>query len=217
MSALCDRSIRSFCSNSMQKWFADNFKELDQKHGNPYKDEGMVAPFNPAMVDDIAIELGIGKTIELIGPADGDVLEVVWYQNGTYRGVAETGTKIDLNRYQDARVGTSYRLKIPAQSCVLASTLEHVQIPPNCYGQLAVRSSYARQFLNHALSNIIQPTFCGDITLEFTTANKSVEIFLDQPVIKMLLQTVEVPEYPYYARSTSRYMNQSNQLHSLMK
>ena len=217
MSALCDRSIKNFCSGNMREWFDDNFKDLVKAHGNPYQDTGLVTPYSPAMVDDIALELGIGKTIMLIEPNEGDAFEVLEFHNGTYRSIVETGSKIDLTYYQNPRSGVTYRLRIPAHSCMLASTLEHVQIPPNCYGQIAVRSSYARQFLNHALSNIIQPTFCGDITLEFTTTNKAVEIFLDQPVIKMLLQEVQTPEVPYYARTTSRYMNQNNQLQSLMK
>lgn len=48
----------------------------------------------------------------------------------------------------------------------LASTLEWVQLPPNLVGQVTARSSWAREGLNIATANQINPGYRGIITLE---------------------------------------------------
>lgn len=221
MACLSDTAISSLCTANMKEWFEQSFPDLITRFGvNPYSEYGMVHPFNPANLDDIAIELCIDKVVELICPEVEKEqvvpLQLLTYQAGHLQDVI-SGVKLDLRQLtENTKAGRTHRLRIPANSCVLASSAERVQLPPNAYGHLSVRSSYARQFLNHINSNIIQPTFCGDITFEFYTLSRAVDIKLNEPVVKMLLHTSNVPETPYYARKSSKYMHQNNQLHSLL-
>lgn len=53
---------------------------------------------------------------------------------------------------------------------VLASSLEYIKLPKNVYAELSMRSSYLR--LGLSLSAIIQPGYCGCISIELTNANK---------------------------------------------
>lgn len=53
---------------------------------------------------------------------------------------------------------------------VLASSLEYVKLPQNVYAELTMRSSHLR--LGMSLSAILQPGYCGCISIEITNANK---------------------------------------------
>lgn len=51
-------------------------------------------------------------------------------------------------------------------SLVLVPTLEWVKIPHNLQGIVTARSSWAREGLNIATATIINPSYCGIVTLE---------------------------------------------------
>jgi dCTP deaminase len=53
---------------------------------------------------------------------------------------------------------------------VLASSLEYIKLPKNVYAELSMRSSYLR--LGLSVSAIIQPGYCGCISMELTNMNK---------------------------------------------
>lgn len=53
---------------------------------------------------------------------------------------------------------------------VLASSLEYIKMPQDIYAELSMRSSYLR--LGLSVSAIVQPGYCGCISLELTNANK---------------------------------------------
>lgn len=53
---------------------------------------------------------------------------------------------------------------------ILTNSLEYVKLPQNVYAVLSLRSSYLRMGLS--LSAILQPGYCGCISLELTNVNK---------------------------------------------
>jgi len=53
---------------------------------------------------------------------------------------------------------------------VLASSLEYIKLPKNVYAELSMRSSYLR--LGLSVSAIVQPGYCGCISMELTNMNK---------------------------------------------
>ncbi len=53
---------------------------------------------------------------------------------------------------------------------VLASSLEYIKLPKNVYAELSMRSSYLR--LGLTVSAIVQPGYCGCISIELTNVNK---------------------------------------------
>ena len=55
------------------------------------------------------------------------------------------------------------------QQTVLASSLEYIKLPQNVYAVLTMRSSYLR--LGISLSAIVQPGYCGCISIELTNIN----------------------------------------------
>lgn len=73
--------------------------------------------------------------------------------------------------FQETRrlVGSPF-LFHPLQT-VLCSTLEYVKLPPDIFISLTIRSSYSR--LGLSVSSIIQPGYCGCLSMELTNVNNT--------------------------------------------
>jgi dCTP deaminase len=56
------------------------------------------------------------------------------------------------------------------QQFVLAETLEEFRLPDCIAGQLALKSSRAREGIEHLLAGYIDPGYCGRLTLELQNA-----------------------------------------------
>ncbi len=66
---------------------------------------------------------------------------------------------------------------------VLCSTLEYVKLPPNVFMSLTTRSSYSR--LGFSLSTVVQPGYCGCISIELTnTGNVPVKVLVGARVLQ---------------------------------
>lgn len=68
------------------------------------------------------------------------------------------------------KMGANFLLH-PGQT-VLSSSLEYVRLPRNCFFTLSMRSSYAR--LGLSLSTIVQPGYCGCLSIELTNASNNI-------------------------------------------
>jgi dCTP deaminase len=68
------------------------------------------------------------------------------------------------------RIGETFLLH-PGQT-VLSSSLEYIKLPQNCFLSLSMRSSYAR--LGLSLSTIVQPGYCGCISIELTNSSNNI-------------------------------------------
>lgn len=68
------------------------------------------------------------------------------------------------------KMGANFLLH-PGQT-VLSSSLEYIRLPRNCFLTLSMRSSYAR--LGLSLSTIVQPGYCGCISIELTNASNNI-------------------------------------------
>lgn len=94
---------------------------------------------------------------------------------------------------------------------VLASSLEYIKLPMNTYGVLNMRSSYLR--LGLSVSAIVQPGYCGCISLELTNVNKvPLNLTIGAPIVEMrLFQMKSQSNYFYKPR---KYMCQVRPLMS---
>jgi len=87
----------------------------------------------------------------------------------------------------------------PGQA-ILACTLETVKIPDSAAASIYLKSSMARQGLDHALAGWIDPGFTGQITLELH-AHRPVRLSLGQRVIQMVVWDLVAPAAkPYRGR-----------------
>lgn len=66
---------------------------------------------------------------------------------------------------------------------VLCSTLEYVKLPDNLFMSLSARSSYSR--LGFSLSTIVQPGYCGCVSVELVnTGNVPVKVLVGARIIQ---------------------------------
>lgn len=93
---------------------------------------------------------------------------------------------------------------------VLATTQETIQMPRDVVGDLKLKSSLGRLWLNHSLSGWIDCNFCGQVTLELqnlgpyprklTTGMRVAQI--------VFLQMESPPEIAYGEKGTGHYQEQ---------
>jgi len=87
---------------------------------------------------------------------------------------------------------------------VLLSTIEFVRMPSDCAGVLYLKSSLARQGLDHALAGFVDPGFRGELTMELH-AHCPVTVEHGQRVVQLVLYRMESsPEKTY----CGKYQNQ---------
>lgn len=87
---------------------------------------------------------------------------------------------------------------------ILATTIERVCIPVDAAAAIYLKSSMARQGLDHALAGWIDPGFVGQITLELH-AHRPVTLRAGQRVVQMVLMSLTGPALNPY---NGRYQNQ---------
>lgn len=103
---------------------------------------------------------------------------------------------IDL---KDGRLFRSVRPIIYPGDAYLATTLEYIRMPIHCTGVVYLKSSLARQGLDHALAGFVDPGFEGNLTLELH-AHRRVKLRAEQRIIQLVLQECYEPDKPYAGR-----------------
>ena len=88
---------------------------------------------------------------------------------------------------------------------VLCSTLEYVKLPNNVFMSLSARSSYSR--LGFSLSTVVQPGYCGCISVELTnTGNVPVKVLVGARIIQARL--FKVSAQTNYLHENRKYLCQ---------
>jgi len=106
-------------------------------------------------------------------------------------------TSIDL---KDNREYLGGELNIFPGEAYLASTIEYVKMPYDVAGVLYLKSSLARQGLDHALAGWVDPGFEGNLTLELHS-HRPITLISGQRVLQIVFYLMnEVAENPYSGR-----------------
>jgi dCTP deaminase len=101
------------------------------------------------------------------------------------------------------RLGDTFLLH-PGQT-VLATSLEYVKVPDDVLLILNMRSSYSR--LGLTISTLVQPGYCGCISLELTNANKNpINLTVGSRIFQGRL--IRLPEKTNYFNSKRKYICQ---------
>lgn len=97
--------------------------------------------------------------------------------------------------FQETRRQLGETFLLHPQQTVLASSLEYVKLPRNVYAILSMRSSYLR--LGLSLSAILQPGYCGCVSIELTNINKvPINLTVGAPLFQVrLYRTTETLNY----------------------
>lgn len=82
---------------------------------------------------------------------------------------------------------------------VLATTLEYIKMPTNRVGVLYLKSSLARQGLDHALAGFVDPGFEGQLTMELHS-HRPITLHPYQRIVQLVLYECYEPDSPYSGR-----------------
>ncbi len=95
---------------------------------------------------------------------------------------------------------TADEITIRRGDAILATTAEYVRIPNTAAGQLLLKSSSARNGLDHALAGFCDPGFAGQLTLEIHS-HRDVTYKAGSRIVQLVLFVMaEPPEKPYQGR-----------------
>jgi len=154
---------------------------------------GMVSPFDPALVNPASLDVRLGHTL-LIESAEG--LELVPYP---------------LHQHTQEN---PYLLK-PGQF-VLAHTIEAFHLPDDIAAQFMLKSSRAREGIEHLMAGYADPGFDGCMTLELVNSRQlhPVALWPGMKIGQMVFHRMAATPQRSYA-VTGRYNGHSSVMGSL--
>lgn len=98
---------------------------------------------------------------------------------------------------QGVEHGNPERVVLKPGDAVLVCTIEYIRMPYDCAGTVYLKSSLARQGLDHALAGFVDPGFEGQLTLELH-AHCPIVLTHGQRIIQLVLHRLEGEvEMPY--------------------
>lgn len=112
---------------------------------------------------------------------------------------------IDLklgNEFVDLGTDRKFRsniITISPGDAILATTVEYIKMPLNWAGVLYLKSSLARQGLDHALAGFVDPGFEGQLTMELHS-HRPIMLRPGQRIVQLVLYECHEPHKPYDGR-----------------
>lgn len=118
-----------------------------------------------------------------------------------------------LSPYEDTvKVHRESYTILPGE-CILASTLEHIEVPDDLVARVEGKSSWGRKFIIvHATAGFIDPGFRGQITLELTNLSRVIQTLpVGSAIAQVSFEWVDQPVTRPYgsAALNSHYQDQS--------
>ncbi len=182
--------LKTYLLNILYRLVADTGTWSDRMLNN-WAEQGGLTPFEPKNINPASVDLRIGN--KFINLTTGQKVEC-----SKIRFVRGMGVEC----FRDDHKLIDYW----QTAAILATTVEYVRLPPSASGVLYLKSSMARQGLDHSLAGWIDPGFEGEITLELH-AHRPLTLEAGQRVIQLVLSGMA--ERPLLAYGeTGRYQGQ---------
>jgi deoxycytidine triphosphate deaminase len=122
----------------------------------------------PALIDNFIVENCKNATVDLrLGRRFKSPTTLNIVVKNAEGNVVSThnGYDVDLNDYELAE-GQYIEVALLPSQVMLCHSVEYFNLPPTLMGQVAMRSTWARKWLNHSKADLIKPGFSGTITYE---------------------------------------------------
>ena len=205
-----DYMIADMCGDNFPKTWApsggpDVGREFPIENAGP-----LIEGFDPRFLGPASYDIQVGLKFASPSPLRAYVVR----SGERLRAVIHDANEIDGTReVRNADEGIEIVLE-PGQA-VLCHSAEYVRVPPNLAGALSMRSSFARDWLDHSAADSIWPGFQGQITFELRNHGPRPYILRSgaRPLQLAFVRMAGVPARPY----NGLYQKQEAQLHSRMK
>ena len=201
-----DFMIADMCGENHPKTWApsggpDVGKEFPIENAGP-----LIEPFDPKFLGPASYDIQVG--LKFASPSAIQAYVV----RGTERlRPAHGGTEIDGAR-EIKHPGEGIEVILEPKQAVLCHSAEYVRVPPHLSAQLSMRSSFARDWLDHSAADSIWPGFQGQITFELRNDGPRPFSLRSgmRPLQLAFVRMAATPARPY----NGLYQNQEGQLHS---
>ena len=146
------------------------------------REQGLVEPFDPDMVNPASIDVTLGATLLREGGAGENRWEPVDIENSIY--------------------------SLAPGEFVLAHTAELIRVPSDLECVFNLKSSRGREGFDHLMAAYIDPGFSGRVTLELVNVNRYHRLPLEHGmrIGQLRFSTLDAMPLRSYA-VTGRYMN----------
>lgn len=179
--------------------------ELCEKHQ-------LVQPYDPSRINPASIDLALGREFVNLSEKEVHYMPDAAIGRGTH---AEPGERFWADSvFLDPGVAllatTAERVRIPDERILLGldewgCCAKHIL--PACTGELRLKSSAARNGLDHALAGWIDPGFDGTLTLELH-AHRPIELLAGKCYVQLVVATMLAAPARSY-QQTGRYVGES--------
>jgi deoxycytidine triphosphate deaminase len=203
-----DFQIEALCGDGYPRtWSPSGGPHVGQEF--PIENAGpLISPFAAEFLGAASYDIQIGN--KFASPLE---MEAYVMRSGQVVRKLPPSKEIDgllLKLHADERIDIILQPKQP----VLCHSTEYVRIPPHLVGLLTVRSSFARDWIDHSSATSVWPGFQGNITFELTNSSPSTYRLRSGARALQLAfaKMAAVPAKPY----NGVYQKQEGQLHSRM-
>ncbi len=149
---------------------------------------GLIEPYETEQVSPASYDVRLGNEIKVEGSI--------------------CGTESDKGRWMNRNIKDTEGFVLYPGQFILAHTLEYVRLPVNIEAQFQLKSSRAREGIQHLFAGFIDPGFHGQVTLELKNVTQRHSIFLKPGMLIGQLRFAKLEETPIRPYSlTGRYMN----------
>jgi len=153
---------------------------------------GMVTPFDPSLVNPASLDVRLGSQLMI-----------------------ESCQSPRLVPYPLEQHSETDPFLLQPSQFVLAATLEFVRVPDTCNAQFVLKSSRAREGIEHLLAGYLDPGFHGVITLELHNSRQlhAVPIWPGMRIGQLVFSQMLAPPERSYA-VTGRYQGDTTVMES---
>ena len=202
-----DFMIAEMCGNNFPRTWSpaggpDLGRELSISDPGP-----VISPFDQAALGPASYDFQIGTKF-----ASPQALQAFVVRDGARLRSVGSGTEVDGAK--ELRQGEQIEIVLEPKQAVLCHSAEYVRVPPHLVGVLSMRSSFARDWLDHSAATTVWPGFQGNITFELRNDGPRPYILRSGMRVLQLafIRMAATPACPY----NGIYQKQNGQLHSRM-
>lgn len=204
---LADHQLIELCENFKTTWTPGGGPSagLVLPVANPGP---LVEPLEPCAVGPASIDLRVGLRFASPSALQGYICR------GHERIRAAIGS-LEIDGANQVRPGEIMEVVLEPGQALLCHSSEYVRIPPEYCGRLSVRSTFAREWLDHSAADFVQPGFQGTITYELSNKGpRPFSIRSDMRIMQLAISRMDsTPANPY----RGMYHGQQDEIYSRRK
>ena len=211
---LVDHQIEKFCSEEHypRTWVTPMLPDSPSQECEIINAGPLITPFETCHLGPAAYDICIGIAFASPVAIEAYVVRAI---GNSFERIRAINKDIEIDGSKHIRaIGEIIEVILEPNQVVLCHSMEYVRIPPNMRGSVSMRSSFARDWLDHSAADNIWPGFQGQITFELRN-NGPHQYTLRSNMRPLQLSFDHLPVAPRNPYS-GLYQNQRAQLHSRM-